>query len=66
MRTVSMAGHDGFKVGQAARKSAQRLRAQSRAQNDAHVRTEVAFVLRFYRIVYGNMWYQDRLREWHG
>lgn len=26
MRTVSIAGHDGFKVGQAARKSAQRPR----------------------------------------
>lgn len=31
MRTVSKAAHDGFKVGQAARKSAQRSRPHSRA-----------------------------------
>lgn len=47
-----VAGPDGFKVGQAARKSAQRSRPHSRALNDVHMHTEVAFVLRLYRIFY--------------
>lgn len=51
MRTASIAGHDEFKVGQAARKSAQRSRPHSCAQNDAHMHTEAALVLRLYDIL---------------
>lgn len=50
MCPASMAGPDGFKVGQAARKSTQGSHPHSRALNDAHMHTEVAFVLRLYRI----------------
>lgn len=55
MRAVSIAGHDGFKVGQAARKSARRSRPHSRAQSDAHMHTGVAFSLGLYRIFYVNV-----------